>query len=199
MERNLGRAFICGLCSMLLFGVAFAQDPPPPPAFGVCEGLQSASPGLFGLCVAVCGAHDCEPDFAQMNPFANCTPADAGLIDIYNDLKQTGDPDMPCVPVGPCPCFTQEQIDNFPTPYQQCNIDVNIGGDIVTNIIVEQFDTGAQASIGDTTPPSCAFGEDGEFVFLSTSLQQALACRDSLIITIEANVAQCTLFQDNRP
>ncbi len=85
---------------------------------GVCDDLQFASPGLYGLCIAFCEAQDCEPDFTLEDPLANCSPSSPRLLDIYDRKKKAADPDMPCIQQTACPCWTQEELDGlrYPVP-----------------------------------------------------------------------------------
>ncbi len=58
-----------------------------------CNGLTapSVTPGLYGLCVAYCGARDC----ADSNP--QCEVAGRRVLELYNEQKSDTDPPMPCV------------------------------------------------------------------------------------------------------
>ena len=78
--------------------VAVAQTPDgeTPANEGVCDSLQGATPGLFGLCNAYCEAQDL--DTFDKNP-----PNDRILAN-YRKKMKAGDPDMPCIQV-PCPCW----------------------------------------------------------------------------------------------
>lgn len=94
----------------------------------VCDQLKGATPGLYGLCIAFCEAHDCVPDFSLENPLANCKKNDRKLLDKYRQKMRDGDPDMPCVPSQEpqepggggeepqvaCPCWGPDQLAAFP-------------------------------------------------------------------------------------
>ena len=203
MSKLLRISVVVGLCLFGFAGVVAAQTTNWNQAnHGVCADLHSATPGLFGLCIAFCEAHGCEPDFTAADPFANCKPSDPTLLNLYNNLKQPADPDMPCVVIeGGCPCFTQEQVDAIPTPYDQCIIDFDLGSggtELTTNIIHVQG-TGAQATLGENSY-SCAFGnglvDPPIFVSFQTNLSQAEACRQIIVNTITANAGQCELLCD---
>ena len=81
---------------------------------GICDELIGGTPGLFGLCVAF-HAHDCEPDFSEEYPFAECKPSSVKILELYNKRKQPGDPEMPGIQ-KPCPCWTLEEIQNLQSP-----------------------------------------------------------------------------------
>ena len=83
--------------------VAVAQTPDgeTPANEGVCDSLQGATPGLFGLCNAYCEAQDL--DTFDKNP-----PNDRILAN-YRKKMKAGDPDMPCLQV-PCPCYSAEEL-----------------------------------------------------------------------------------------
>jgi hypothetical protein len=82
----------------------------------VCDELQSATPGLYGLCVAFCEAQDVEVFETDGLDLLKHDPANPKLLDVYNKKKQEGDPDMPCVKIEDpnlpdCPCWSQEELD----------------------------------------------------------------------------------------
>jgi hypothetical protein len=78
---------------------------------GICDQLMSATPGLYGLCVAYCEALDCESvDGTQL---FECKDIPSGkILEKYNARKQPGDPDMPCIVVtGSCACWESHELD----------------------------------------------------------------------------------------
>jgi len=151
--KHLGSMTI-GLMVLMTMGVAMAT----PANNGVCDELVDATPGLYGLCVAFCEAHECEADFTAGDPWADCKPSDPKLLEIYDKLKDPGDPEMPCIIAdSSCPCFTQAMVDAIPTPYSQCIIDYCFGcpdqsnndpatDELTTNILFVQG-TGVQATL----------------------------------------------------
>ena len=105
-----------------------------------CDDLKHGTPGLYGLCVAFCEAHDCVPDFELDDPFANCKKNDRKILDKYRQKMRDGDPDMPCIPSVDddpevaCPCWSQNQAALFPyslslpgvvTSVKSCEVDVD--------------------------------------------------------------------------
>ena len=96
-------------------------DGTPPSQEAICDDLKHGTPGLFGLCIAFCEAHDCIPDYLLENPYANCKKSDGRILDNYNRKMREGDPDMPCIPSSDdesagvaCPCWSREQLAMFP-------------------------------------------------------------------------------------
>lgn len=97
---------------------AFAQtsDGSPPSIETVCDPLQirnGGTPGLYGLCVAYCEAQDCGTSLEckEENPGDAWGAHSCGCSDVltnYNDKKEPGDPDMPCIEPEECPCFDAE-------------------------------------------------------------------------------------------
>ena len=67
----------------------------------VCDPLRNATPGLYGLCVAYCEAHDAELISPQGNPDELNRPNQRILAN-YNRQKKESDPPMPCAVQSPC-------------------------------------------------------------------------------------------------
>lgn len=105
--------------ALTLFALpATAQTPDgmTPADEGMCDVLADATPGLYGLCVGMCEAQDCE---AELNPFTgevefdpSCSPSSEELLANYNRMAGPSDPRMPCVKTS-CPCWTEAEIDNI--------------------------------------------------------------------------------------
>ena len=96
-------------------------DGTPPSQEAICDDLKHGTPGLYGLCIAFCEAHDCIPDHELANPYANCKKSDSRILANYNRKMRDGDPDMPCLPSSKdessgvaCPCWSREQLAMFP-------------------------------------------------------------------------------------
>jgi hypothetical protein len=107
------------LFAAALLGLTSPADARSPAALnaGVCDGLQDATPGLYGLCVSFCEAQTCVPDFSLEDPFQNCKPSSVRLLEQYNRRKGTGDPEMPCVQRSvPCPCWSSTEITQLRHP-----------------------------------------------------------------------------------
>lgn len=83
----------------------------------VCDGLETATPGLYGLCVAYCEAHDAH----LLSPGGLMDELDTPnrkILETYNGLKTETDPGMPCVQQQPqgCPCWSDQQLETFLLP-----------------------------------------------------------------------------------
>ena len=107
------------------------QDPPTRTPDGstpaeevTCDNLKHGTPGLYGLCIAFCEAHDCEvtvTDDGELD-FSGCKKSDGKILAKYRKKMRDGDPDMPCLPAAQanedpensCPCWSLEQLANFP-------------------------------------------------------------------------------------
>ena len=82
--------------------MAGTPDGQTPANEGTCDGLKStATPGLYGLCVAYCEAQDLDVTGKE--------PPNTKILDNYRKRMQPGDPDMPCVK-APCPCWTDAEL-----------------------------------------------------------------------------------------
>ncbi len=83
---------------------------------GVCDELIGATPGLYGLCVGFCEAQDCEATLDVSTgqvTFDHCKPSSPKLLKNYKKRMRDDDPDMPCVAKGPCPCWTEAEIETL--------------------------------------------------------------------------------------
>lgn len=97
--------------------VAASSGGQTPATSGLCDDLADKTPGLQGLCVAMCEAQACEaeynPDTGEIQFAPSCGPDAPRLLENYNKLKDRDttddDPDMPCVQVA-CPCWTQAEL-----------------------------------------------------------------------------------------
>ena len=113
--RSLNALALATLLITIAAPPAIAQGTPDggtPANEGVCDDLQYATPGLYGLCVAYCEAQDCDPLVIPDNEPPSCQASDRKLLDLYNGLKRPADPPMPCVQVT-CPCWTLEELESI--------------------------------------------------------------------------------------
>ena len=113
------------------------QDPPAGTPDGetpaeemTCDDLKNGTPGLYGLCIAFCEAHDCVPTMTDTGELdlSNCKKNDRKLLDKYRSKMKEGDPDMPCLPNDTgggepstggevtCMCWTEDDFDKFRNP-----------------------------------------------------------------------------------
>jgi hypothetical protein len=119
LKAMLITAALAPVLAVLVSPVAYGQTPDEetPAEESVCDaaGLRWSTPGLYGLCVAYCEAHDAELISPAGDPAELNTP-NREILERYNEKKQPGDPDMPCVQAGPCPCFTAAQLNALRAP-----------------------------------------------------------------------------------
>ncbi len=117
MKTTRFSGLLCVVLAMFaLPATAQTPDGVTPANEEMCDVLVDATPGLYGLCVAMCEAQDCE---AELNPFTgevefdpSCKPSAEHLLANYNKKAGPSDPRMPCVKVA-CPCWTEAEIDNI--------------------------------------------------------------------------------------
>lgn len=109
---------------MVISSPAFSQTPDglTPAEESVCDSLTDATPGLYGLCVAYCEAHDADLFSPHGNPDELKMP-DQRILDNYNRKMKESDPPMPCVldesgddPLEECPCWTAVQLEEMMPP-----------------------------------------------------------------------------------
>lgn len=79
----------------------------------VCDVLRDATPGLYGLCVAYCEAHDAEL-ISPTGKMAELNTPNKRILRNYNRKKKKSDPAMPCLleeqKEEGCPCWTSAQL-----------------------------------------------------------------------------------------
>jgi hypothetical protein len=78
---------------------------------GICDGLEFATPGLYGLCIAYCEAQDLFLISPETPEGAIKLMPRRKILDNYNNKKTGFDPDMPCVLPTGCPCYTHEDAE----------------------------------------------------------------------------------------
>ena len=128
MKTTRFSGLVCvALAMFALPAAAQAPGQSTPATMGLCDGLADATPGLQGLCVAMCEAQACEP---EINSFTgdvefgpSCGPSAPQLLENYNKIVKRNvekaaaadrpkDPPMPCVKVA-CPCWTQAELEDI--------------------------------------------------------------------------------------
>jgi len=78
----------------------------------VCDVLNDATPGLYGLCVAYCEAQDCDFEGARSG---QCKAPNPKLLSRYDEMRSDHDPAMPCLLAdAECPCFSAEDLHVLP-------------------------------------------------------------------------------------
>lgn len=93
---------VAGLIGVATPVSASTPDGQTPANEGVCDELQGATPGLYGLCVAYCEAQDLDSVNGGKMP-------NEKILANYRKKMRDGDPDMPCVQ-APCPCWTAGEL-----------------------------------------------------------------------------------------
>jgi len=195
---------------VLTAGAAWGQAGPGQAA-ALCEGLQDATPGLYGLCLAFHNVEPCMPDLLAQDPFAGCEPKDGRLLAQYDALKGPDDPRLPGTG-GPCPCFLEADMYEEALlwdEYRICAVDVpflfhpgqNWPGDmLITSVFAVNDAWGGQANLRLTKksdqevgagycryiPPN---GDTISIYYLNTN--QVLACQGIIAATIWENDDRC--------
>jgi hypothetical protein len=104
------------LAMFALPATAQTPDGMTPAIEGMCDVLADATPGLYGLCVGMCEAQDCEaelsPSTEEVEFSPSCNPSSERLLANYIRLAGPLDPPMPCVKVA-CPCWTQAELEDI--------------------------------------------------------------------------------------
>lgn len=157
-----------------LNGVAIAQTPDgeTPANEGVCDVLQSGTPGLYGLCVAYCEAQDLDLVGDKETP-------NNKILANYRKKMRAGDPDMPCIQV-PCPCWTADQLANVGT-YGTPTCNVSTG-----NAMVSLVQPGVlQRAVADVATNVCRFTDTTTLPRISVrfdiTAEEAQSCHRQIV------------------
>ena len=122
-------ALVASTAALLLMAPAAPAQTPDgetPAEESVCDDLVYRTPGLYGLCVAFCEAHDYMPDWKNVDdPFAKCTPSSPAVLAAYRRKIEPGDPDMPCLRT-PCPCWSPWDLENLRYPAHGDHVECTI-------------------------------------------------------------------------
>jgi hypothetical protein len=130
---------------------AFSQTPDglTPAEESVCDPLADATPGLYGLCVAYCEAHDADLISLYGDPNELNIPNQRILAN-YNRKKTESDPAMPCVlqeggeePLEACPCWTAEQLEEMMPPTTNYDYNYPNACSASSSTVLENFEYGA--------------------------------------------------------
>ncbi len=203
MRSRSRRILLFGFLAAFLPAAVQAQGTPDgesPAAESICDELVTATPGLFGLCVAFCEAQDCDPDFTQEDPFEHCTPSNPNLLGLYNFFRDPAiDPAMPCLKT-PCPCYDGGDLAVFAPPYNECRYDRPFAGTSIDSQL--NVRPGEFASIRNDPGRRvrrCIYRAPGSlrvFGFLNDA--EVAACREVLHAFMDDNVGQCLTVNDFR-
>jgi hypothetical protein len=209
MKAWIPKSALLALALVLTAGSAMAQGNGQPS--DLCDGLQEATPGLYGLCLAFHNVEPCVPNLLEQDPFAGCEPKDGRLLEAYDDLKGSDDPRMPGTG-GECPCLTEEFLAEAEgiLDYYVCAIDSpyehqnpNFPNEAYITSIWSQDDWGAQTRL-DLIPSNpgnlkragmCSYNPADEaepsFFINSITYTQYEACREIIVQAILAHPERC--------
>lgn len=145
LARGLNFVTIFLLSALAMPALSQTSDGLTPAEENVCDPLLDGTPGLYGLCVAYCEAHDAELDSLYGNPDELAMP-DQRILDIYNKKKSESDPAMPCVLAESeaCPCWSTEQLEELMPPTS--NFDVYLANacrSSSSSAVLENFENGS--------------------------------------------------------
>ncbi len=120
MEKIIATIILSVAVTIVMAPSTLAKTPDgeTPANEGVCDELQGATPGLYGLCVAFCEAQDHADVLVATTEQEILALEDAApsgrLLANYNKKRKEGDPAMPCMPVTsvtePCPCWGETEL-----------------------------------------------------------------------------------------
>ena len=113
------RLFRCCLVALLIYAppaLAKTPDGETPATEAVCDELKApgVTPGLYGLCVAYCEAHD-----VDVLPAGSRGNSADRILANYTKKKKGSDPDMPCLEI-PAPASEPEPVPPPPPVVQVC-------------------------------------------------------------------------------
>ena len=143
---------------------------------GVCDELIGATPGLYGLCVGFCEAQDCRPTLDAMGEltFDHCNPSSPRLLENYKKRMQPGDPSMPCVAEGECPCWTEAELETLGGVSDECADDgfsTAIGNETELAFVFGGDQCFLQWDGGDGPPIRFQFVTNDEYLFCGDSIR----------------------------
>jgi hypothetical protein len=122
MRTNLFIGILC--ISAAVFALpASAQNgrQSTPATNGMCDELADKTPGLQGLCIALCEAQACDVEYIvngdNTKTFSfgdNCGPSAPQLLDNYWNIRASrgndSDPENPACVQEACPCWTESKL-----------------------------------------------------------------------------------------
>jgi hypothetical protein len=165
------------------------EDPPngtpdgsTPAEEATCDDLKHGTPGLYGLCIAFCEAHDCVitvTDDGELD-FSQCKKNDGKILAKYRAKMRDGDPDMPCLPAtqaneapeNACPCWSMEQLLNFPyAPYDAYST--------VECASFQEWDFGGECDRSATIVSESAELSDGSYAYVDFAVFGGEDCKEA--------------------
>ena len=168
-SRLLGIACTCILPLVTTFTNAQTPDDATPATEDVCDVLLGGTPGLYGLCVAYCEAHDADSS-------AEDSTASSRILEKYRARMAPGDLDMPCLtPCAEDKCWTYSEL---------ASINVAFCDDDDTDGIITLNGTNTDLTYAQTVNTGrCTMYIDGVEIYDNTSLDstQVEACTAQIL------------------
>lgn len=189
-RRVLGPLWV----SLMIMAVPAAAQTPnsaTPAAESICDPLANATPGLQGLCVAMCEAQACVATLEEevqadgtvqtaVKFSPSCNPSTPQILENYNKIKDRDptddDPEMPCLQVA-CPCWAADDIGEVADQFDTC-----VGGAEWAMLYGSDTKGGTEFSYT---------GEDAVAGFACSSLQQAPVTSKSKAPISKAGYTTC--------
>lgn len=163
---------LLSLCLLPVASGAKTPDGMTPAEETVCDELQGAKRGLYGLCVAYCEAQDC--DSIELAISGQCRAPKPRLLELYERKRRAEDPPMPCVTpeTQPCSCFDAQELAML--PLDAC-FSFDFGGTTATVLSDGSESSGALVEHGEGFG-QCALIGNGETRVFEIGEDEALAC-----------------------
>lgn len=191
------KLILLGVCCCLITPVfATTPDGQTPAEETICDPLRAngVTKGLYGLCVAVCEAQDCDPVLNGDGTLdtSDCTPAGAKLIEKYNARRDVNNPldlAMPCLPPppAPCPCFNAEQAMNVGSIDERCVISGPLQGFLRGSELLPSGEEVLETLAIGSSLQCLRDTQEDEFISLvGITLEQTQAC-EAIMLTECAN------------
>lgn len=146
LVTTMTATFLISAVGMTSTALAKTPDGKTPSEETVCDVLRDATPGLYGLCVAYCEAHDAEL-ISPEGKMEELNRPNQKILRNYNRKKKKSDPPMPCLleeqEEEGCPCWTSAQLSSAlpPTMNYDHNLE-NACSSSASTQVLENFELG---------------------------------------------------------
>lgn len=137
-----------------------------PATNGMCDGYGDATPGLQGLCIAMCEAQACEAEidrYGNVTFGASCGPSSPQLLENYWKIVETrgneNDPANPACVQKACDCWTETSLNAIGDGQSFCSSNDTYMSSIEVNSTTGNWDT---ASFSRTWR-ECTYSANGEY------------------------------------